>query len=63
MKVRLWVFLPMKCGLTEARTFAVEADKSLQWFREHADELARLSLRQVGVAVDSYTALNIEAFE
>lgn len=54
--VRLSVYVPLKCGEIMVSVFRVEAVNTLAWFREHADELARLCVPDT-----EYTALHLEA--
>ena len=55
MIVKLSVFVPLNNGGTKIHIFDVEADQSLSWFKNHADEMASTFVPGV-----QYNALNVE---
>ncbi len=59
MNIKLSVIAPVpscKLGQLVMHVFNVKAEQSLEWFKAHADEMARQFLPGV-----NYVALNVEA--
>ena len=54
IRVMLSILSPLTNGGTVVNNFSLEANTPLEWFREHADELARTCMPDV-----NYTALNV----